>query len=114
MSSEMRRDVFQAIADPTRREILTLVASQPLNLNALARNFSISRPAVSQHVKILEECGLIKIRKDGRERYCVPDLGKLGEVSDWLEPLKILWEDRFEKLDSLLEEMKLEKTKKHE
>ena len=67
---QTRRDVFQAIADPTRREIINLVAYQSLNLNAIAENFDVSRPAISQHIKILTECGLIIIKKQGRERYC--------------------------------------------
>ena len=107
---ETRRDVFQAIADPTRREIINLLAGQSLNLNAIAENFDVSRPAISQHIKILTECGLIMITQQGRERYCEAKLQKLKEVSDWLEPLRKEWSARFEKLDHLLEKMK--KTKK--
>ena len=77
---QTRRDVFQAIADPTRREIINLVAYQSLNLNAIAENFEVSRPAISQHIKILTECGLIIIRKQGRERYCEARLQQLSEV----------------------------------
>ena len=73
----MRRDVFRAIADPTRREIIQLVAEQPLNLNAVAENFAISRPAISKHIKILTECGLLAVKRKGRERYCEPQLHKL-------------------------------------
>jgi DNA-binding transcriptional ArsR family regulator len=73
----MRRDVFHAIADPTRRQILGIIASEQLTLNGVAEKFRISRPAVSKHVKILKECGLVKIRKEGRERYCEPRLEKL-------------------------------------
>ena len=102
----MRRDVFQAIADPTRREIINLVAYQSLNLNAIAEKFDVSRPAISQHIKILTECGLIIIKKQGRERYCEAKLSQLGEVSDWIERFRKLWEDRFDALDSMLEEMK--------
>jgi DNA-binding transcriptional ArsR family regulator len=105
----MRRDVFQAIADPTRREIFNLVAFNSLNLNAIAENFKVSRPAISQHIKILTECGLIEIRKQGRERYCEARLDKLGEVSDWIEPFRKKWADRFESLDTMLEELKSEK-----
>ena len=72
----MRRDVFQAIADPTRREIIHLLSRQSLNLNAVADNFEISRPAISKHIKILTECGLIAIRQEGRERYCDAHLNK--------------------------------------
>jgi len=76
----MRRDVFQAIADPTRREIIALIAHRPLNVNAVAGNFDVSRTAVYKHMKILTECGLITIKKQGRERYCEARLDKLNEV----------------------------------
>jgi DNA-binding transcriptional ArsR family regulator len=102
----MRRDVFQAIADPTRREIINLVARQSLNLNAIAENFEVSRPAISQHIKILTECGLVVIRRQGRERYCEAQLLKLAEVSDWIEPFRQFWSGRFEALDDVLEELK--------
>ena len=82
---DARRDVFQAIADPTRREIINLIAHKSLNLNTIADNFNISRPAISQQIKILYECGLIEIRKQGRERYIEARLQPLAEVSDWLE-----------------------------
>jgi DNA-binding transcriptional ArsR family regulator len=81
----MRRDVFQAIADPTRRDIINLLAHQTLNLNAVAENFNISRPAISKHIKILTECGLITIKQEGRERYCEVKLEQLNEVADWVE-----------------------------
>ena len=110
MSLQIRRDVFQAIADPTRRSILSLVAHQALNLNAIAENFGVSRPAVSQHIKILTECGLIVMKQCGRERYCEVQLEKLSEVADWMEPLRKLWEHRFGKLDDLLTEMHGSKT----
>ncbi len=76
----MRRDVFQAIADPTRRDIINLLSNQTLNLNSVAENFDISRPAISKHIKILTECGLIVIRQQGRERYCVAQLETLSVV----------------------------------
>ncbi|AXY72679.1 ArsR family transcriptional regulator [Paraflavitalea soli] len=98
----MRRDVFQAIADPTRREIINLVAYNSLNLNAIADNFNVSRPAISQHIKILTECGLIVIRQQGRERFCEARLQQLVAVSDWLEPFRKNWEHRFGALDDLL------------
>lgn len=81
----MRRDVFQAIADPTRREIIALLAQQKMNLNSVVENFLISRPAISKHIKILSECGLIIIKQQGRERYCEIDLEKLTQVSGWVE-----------------------------
>ena len=102
----MRRDVFQAIADPTRREIINLIAHNSLNLNAIADNFDVSRPAISQHIKILTECGLIVIKKQGRERYCEAKLQKLGEVASWVEQYRKMWEDRFDKMDNLLEKLK--------
>jgi DNA-binding transcriptional ArsR family regulator len=101
----MRRDVFQAIADPTRREIINLVAFNPLNLNAIADKFDISRPAISQQIKILAECGLISIKKQGRERYCEASLLQLNEVSNWIEKYRQLWEEKFNKLDDLLNNM---------
>lgn len=102
----MRRDVFQAIADPTRREIIQLIASRSLNLNAIADHFTISRPAISQQIKILVECGLIVIQKQGRERYCEARLHKLGEVSMWVERYRKLWADQFDVLDNLLDQLK--------
>lgn len=105
---ETRRDVFQAIADPTRRQIINLVAYQSLNLNAIAENFPISRPAISQHIKILTECGLILIKKQGRERYCEARLQQLNEVAGWVEQYRQLWATRFDSLDNLLEELKNE------
>lgn len=109
----MRRDVFQAIADPTRREIISLIAAQSLNLNTIAENFEMSRPAISQHIKILTECGLITIRKDGRERFCEAKLKKLKEVSNWVEQYREFWEQKYNRLDAVLEEMKQEaKTQK--
>ena len=103
---EMRRDVFQAIADPTRREIINLVAHQSLNLNAIADKFDMSRPAISQHIKILTECGIIIMKQQGRERYCEIQLEPLNEVSKWIDQYRIMWEERFSKLDMLLETMK--------
>ena len=107
----MRRDVFQAIADPTRREIINLIAHKNLNLNAVAENFDISRPAISKHIKILTECGLISINQQGRERYCEAQLDKLNEVSDWVEQYRKFWEEKFDALELYLN--KLQKDKKH-
>jgi DNA-binding transcriptional ArsR family regulator len=106
---QTRRDVFQAIADPTRREIINLVAYRSLNLNAIAENFDVSRPAISQHIKILTECGLIIIRKQGRERYCEARLQQLTQVSDWIERYRQLWADRFDRMDTILDELKTKK-----
>jgi len=101
----MRRDVFQAIADPNRRAILALLAGQRLTLNGVAENFRISRPAVSRHIKILKECGLIVVIPQGRERYCEARFDKLNEVNAWLEQYRQLWEQRFDRLDNVLLEM---------
>ena len=105
----MRRDVFQAIADPNRRAILSLLAKQRLTLNGVADNFRISRPAVSRHIKILAECGLVVVIQQGRERYCDVRMDRLAEVTDWIEKYRQLWEQRFDRLDDLLETMKKEK-----
>lgn len=105
----MRRDVFQAIADPNRRAILALLSQQRLTLNGVAENFRISRPAVSRHIKILKECGLVVVIPQGRERYVEAQFDKLGEVTDWIEQYRQLWEARFDRLDNLLEKMKQEK-----
>jgi len=101
----MRRDVFQAIADPNRRAILALLAQQKMTLNGVAENFRISRPAVSRHIKILKECGLVVVIPQGRERYCEARFDKLNEVSDWLEKYRQLWGQRFDRLDDVLLEM---------
>ena len=100
----MRRDVFQAISDPTRREIINLLAHQSLNLNAVAENFDISRPAISKHIKILTECGLIKINQQGRERFCEVKLHKLTEVADWLEQFRTFWSTKLDALEKHLSE----------
>ncbi|MEO7213672.1 metalloregulator ArsR/SmtB family transcription factor [Mucilaginibacter sp.] len=102
----MRRDVFQAIADPTRRDIINLIAYKPLNLNTIADNFEVSRPAISQHIKILMECGLIEMKKQGRERYCEAKLEQLNEVSEWIERYRKLWADKFDRMDDILDELK--------
>lgn len=99
----MRRDVFQAIADPTRREIINLLARNELNLNAVADNFEISRPAVSKHIKILTECGLIVIKQQGRERYCRAELKKLKEVAEWTNRYREFWKEKLDALGSFLE-----------
>lgn len=103
---EVRRDVFQALADPTRRSILHLLTQKPLNLNGIAEKFDASRPAISQHIKILAECGLVAIQQQGRERYCQLEVQKLNEVDQWLEPFRKLWTDRFDQLDTLLDHLK--------
>lgn len=99
----MRRDVFQAIADPTRRKIIQMVAAESLNLNAIAEHFDISRPAISKHIKILTECGLIVIRQEGRERFCNANLKSLAEVSNWVEQYRIFWTKKLDALENFLE-----------
>lgn len=100
-----RRDVFQAIADPTRREIIQRIAQGSLNLNSIAESFDISRQAVSKHIQILTECGLVVITQKGRERYCEAQLGQLNEVVSWIEQSKKQWVSKFEKLDNYLNEL---------
>lgn len=107
----MRRDVFQAIADPHRRAIIGLLANQKLTVNRIAEHLPISRPAVSRHIRILRECGLIVVSRRGRERYCEVRLDKLNEVSDWVEKYQKVWEQRLDRLDEYLNE--LQKEKKH-
>jgi DNA-binding transcriptional ArsR family regulator len=95
----MRRDVFQAIADPTRREIINLIVHNTLNLNAIAENFDMSRPAISQHIKVLTECGLVEITQQGRDRYCNIQFQKLAEVSKWVEQYRIFWTSKLDALE---------------
>lgn len=108
----MRRDVFHAIADPNRRAIISLLASQKLTLSGVAKHFPISRPAVSKHIKILAESGLVVIYRQGRERYCEARLDKLDEVSAWVEKNRKMWDQRFDRLDEYLNELRL-KEKDH-
>ena len=106
---EARRDVFQAIADPTRRQIIDIIAKQPLNLNSVAEKFDMSRQAVSLHIKILEECGLIMLHQQGRERYCEVKFDKLNEVSVWIDQYKQYWEQKLDSMEKYLN--KLQKNK---
>lgn len=102
----MRRDVFQAIADPTRRAILTLIAAQAMTPNALAEHFDSSRQAVSKHIKILAECQLLKQEQTGREIYYHLNPKKMKEIASWLEPFYKLWDGRFSRLDKILHNLK--------
>jgi len=99
----MRRDVFQAIADPTRREIIHLIARKPLPLNSIAENFEVSRPAISKHIRILTECGIVTIHTRGRERYCEARLQKLLEVSQWVDHFRVYWNQKLDALGEFLE-----------
>lgn len=107
----LRRDVFQAIADPTRREIIHLLSERSLNLNAVAENFDISRPAISKHIKILTQCGLITIRQEGRERVCQANLSQLKQVSDWASQYKTFWTQKLDALENFLNKEKKQKKK---
>ncbi len=102
----MKRDIFQAIADPTRRAILVLIASQALTPNALADEFDMTRQAVSKHIKILNECELLEQEKVGREIYYQLKVDKMKEIDKWLEQFRKIWEKRFSQLDSLLLNLK--------
>lgn len=105
----MRRDVFQAIADPTRRAIITLLALQAMTPNALAEHFDSSRQAVSKHLKVLTECELVSCRQEGRELYYELEVKKMKEIDQWLEQFRKLWENRFNELDKVLEKLKKQK-----
>lgn len=87
----MKRDVFQAISDPNRRKIINLLVRQNLTLNGVAKNFKVSRPAISKHIKILVECGVVKIRQQGRQRICIADLAKLKEIEEWVNQYQLFW-----------------------
>ena len=102
----MKRDVFQAISDPTRRAIIVLIAAQAMTPNALAEQFDTTRQAVSKHIKILKECEVIEQRKSGREIYYHIVAEKMKEIDVWLEQFRQLWEDRFNQLDAMLNQLK--------
>lgn len=101
----MRRDTFQAIADPTRREILNMIAYQSLNVNSVAENFDVSRTAIYKHIKILTECGLIVMKQEGRERYCEAKMEKLNEVAEWVEQYRKFWTNKLDNLENYLAEL---------
>jgi DNA-binding transcriptional ArsR family regulator len=103
---KMRRDIFQAIADPTRRAIISLIVLQAMTPNALAEKFDSSRQAVSKHIQILDECGLVTTKQVGRERYYHINPKKLKEVADWIDPFRQMWEKKFDQLDNVLSQLK--------
>jgi DNA-binding transcriptional ArsR family regulator len=105
----MKQDIFQAIADPTRRAILTLIAIQALTPNAMAEKFDMSRQAVSKHIKVLHECELIKPEHSGREIYYHFNPKKMQEIDNWLAQFRKIWETRFNQLDNLLSTLKKQK-----
>lgn len=105
---EARRDVFQAIADPTRRAIIDLIAQQPVNVNTIAEQFDVSRQAISLHLKILSECDLLNVQQSGRERLYEAKLEKLSEVHQWVEQYHKLWTGRLKALKNLVEKEEIE------
>lgn len=105
----MRRDIFQAIADPTRRAIIALIAMQAMTPNAIAEHFETSRQAVSKHLKILNECELLKQEQRGREIYYELEIDKMKDIDKWLEQFRKIWETRFNQLDKVLSTIKKNK-----
>ena len=105
----MRRDIFQAIADPTRRAIIALIALQAMTPNAIAENFNTTRQAVSKHLRILTECELVKQEHQGREIYYSLEINKMKEIDKWIEQFRKIWETRFNQLDNLLATIKKNK-----
>lgn len=108
----MRRDVFQAIADPVRREIIELLADMPMTVNAVAEKFEISRPAISKHLKILEECGIVMITQQGRERFCQVQPSSLIPAFMWIDQYRKLWEERLDSFENYLNELQNQKQNK--
>ncbi len=107
----LRRDVFQAIADPTRRAILLLVASQSMTAGAIASNFETARPTVSKHLQILTECELLEHEQNGREIYYHLNPKKMKEIADFVEPFRKMWDDRFNKLEDVMKKYRAKKEK---
>lgn len=109
----IRRDIFQAIADPVRRDIIELLSQEPLSVNSVASHFEISRPAISKHLKILNECGVVTLRKEGRERYCMIEPKTLIPAFLWIDQYRNLWEDRIDSFEQYLNQLQ-QKNKKNE
>lgn len=107
----MRRDVFQAIADPVRRDIIELVSTKSLSVNEVAEKFDISRPAISKHIKILNECGIIEINKIGRERFCLIQPQNLVPAFLWIKQYNKLWEDRIDSFENYINELQIRNNK---
>lgn len=105
----MKRDIFQAIADPTRRAILVLIAAQALTPNTLAEEFDMTRQAVSKHIKILKECDLVEQKQEGREIYYQVKIEKMKELDRWIETFRKIWETKFDQLDEVLYNLKTKK-----
>lgn len=108
-----RRDVYQAIADPTRRAIVDMLANQPHNMNAIAQQFDMTRQAISLHVKILTDCGLINMKREGREHICEAKLDALGEVDEWIGKYRKHYEEKLDNLNKYLQTLKQERNGKH-
>jgi len=106
---DLRRDVFQAIADPTRRAIITLVALQAMTPSAIAENFDSSRQTISKHIQILTECELLEQEQNGREIYYHLNPEKMKEIADFIEPFRKMWDDRFDKLESVMKKYRSKK-----
>ncbi|MBL4677246.1 MAG: helix-turn-helix transcriptional regulator [Mucilaginibacter sp.] len=110
---EARRDVYQAIADPTRRAIINMIATQPQNVNAIAEKFDVTRQAISLHIKILNDCGLLDIKKQGRDRVCEARLEQLSEVSAFVDQYRQHWESKLDSLEKYLAKLKQERHGEH-
>jgi DNA-binding transcriptional ArsR family regulator len=113
MTTETRRDAFQAIADPTRRKIIDLISQQPMNLGTIAEYFKISRPAISQQIKILHECGLVVIKREGRETICCIQPKQLKKIADWAGKYAGLWEERIDSFEAYVNMQHTKKNTKH-
>src|ERR1700734_1903362 len=107
-----RRDVYQAIADPTRRAIINIIAAEPHNVNAIAEKFDVTRQAISLHIQILTDCGLIKVKQQGRDRLCEAQLDQLGEVSVWVDQYRQHWESKLDALEKYVAQLKKERNGK--
>lgn len=109
LHNHMRRDVFQAIADPVRRDIIELISNESLTVNDVAEKFEISRPAISKHIKILNECGIVEINQKGRERYCIIQPQNLLPAFLWIEQYKRLWENKLDSFENYLTKLQSKK-----
>lgn len=109
---KLRRDIFQAISDPTRRTILVLLTTQSMTAGAIAENFDAARPTISKHIQILNECNLVEANQQGREIYYELKVEKMKEIDTWLERFRAIWENRFNQLDNVLETLKKNKNEK--
>ena len=107
----MQRDVYAAIADPTRRQLIAMLSKEALNVNEVASHFAMSRTAVSKHMRILDECGLLQIEERGRERFCRARLEKLAEVALWVNQYRLFWNDNLDRLEGLLQQQNQTKSK---